>query len=59
MEMRNMGAGVLVVSEDLDELLTLCDRIGVIYKGQLSPFVPIADISRDQIGCWMGGVSFV
>jgi simple sugar transport system ATP-binding protein len=59
MEMRNMGAGVLVVSEDLDELLTLCDRIGVIYKGQLSPFMPIADISRDQIGRWMGGVSFV
>lgn len=59
MEMRNMGAGVLVVSEDLDELLTLCDRIGVIYKGQLSPFVPIADISREQIGRWMGGVSFV
>ncbi|WP_235148014.1 ATP-binding cassette domain-containing protein [Fischerella muscicola] len=59
MEMRDIGAGVLVVSEDLDELLRLCDRIGVIYKGQLSPFVPIADISRDQIGCWMGGVSFV
>jgi simple sugar transport system ATP-binding protein len=59
MEMRDMGAGVLVVSEDLDELLTLCDRIGVIYKGQLSPFVPIADISRDQIGRWMGGVGFV
>ncbi|WP_315790714.1 ATP-binding cassette domain-containing protein [Fischerella sp. JS2] len=59
MEMRDIGAGLLVVSEDLDELLTLCDRIGVIYKGQLSPFVPNADISRDQIGRWMGGVGFV
>ncbi|MBF2071419.1 ABC transporter ATP-binding protein [Fischerella thermalis] len=59
MEMRDIGAGVLVVSEDLDELLTLCDRIGVIYKGQLSPFIPIADISREKIGRWMGGVSFV
>ncbi|RAM49871.1 MAG: ABC transporter ATP-binding protein, partial [Hapalosiphonaceae cyanobacterium JJU2] len=58
-EMRDLGAGVLVISEDLDELLMLCDRIGVIYKGQLSPFVPIADISREQIGRWMGGIGFV
>ncbi|TBR59869.1 ABC transporter [Westiellopsis prolifica IICB1] len=58
-EIRDLGAGVLVISEDLDELLMLCDRIGVIYKGQLSPFVPIADISREQIGRWMGGIGFV
>ncbi|MFB2769716.1 ABC transporter ATP-binding protein [Pelatocladus sp. BLCC-F211] len=58
-EMRDLGAGVLVISEDLDELLTLCDRIGVIYKGQISPFVGIADISREQIGRWMGGIGFV
>lgn len=59
MEMRNTGSGVLVISEDLDELLALCDRIGAIYKGQLSNFVPIADISREQIGRWMGGDGFV
>ncbi|MCP6763212.1 MAG: ABC transporter ATP-binding protein [Fischerella sp. CENA71] len=58
-EIRDLGAGVLVISEDLDELLTLCDRIGVIYKGQLSPFLRIADISREQIGRWMGGIGFV
>ena len=55
-ELRDAGTGVLMISEDLDELFTLCDRIGAIYKGELSPLKPIQDSSRDEIGRWMGGV---
>jgi simple sugar transport system ATP-binding protein len=55
-EMRDTGAAVLVISEDLDELFALCDRIGAIYKGQLSLFKPVIDTSRDEIGRWMGGL---
>lgn len=58
-EMRDTGAGVLVVSEDLDELFSLCDRIGAIYKGQLSPIKPVRDTNRDEIGRWMGGIGIL
>lgn len=55
-ELRDAGTGVLVISEDLDELFTLCDRIGAISKGELSPLKPIQHTSRDEIGRWMGGI---
>ena len=55
--LRNAGTAVLVVSEDLDELLTLCDRIAAISKGILSPLVPVKDCNRDEIGRWMGGAA--
>ncbi|NEU73590.1 ABC transporter ATP-binding protein [Hassallia byssoidea VB512170] len=55
-EMRDNGAAVLVISEDLDELFVLCDRLGVIYKGQLSPLKSIQDTNRDEIGRLMGGI---
>lgn len=57
-EMRDNGAAVLVISEDLDELFVLCDRLGVIYKGQLSPLKSIQDTNRDEIGRLMGGIGF-
>lgn len=55
-EMRDHGAAVLMISEDLDELFALCDRIGAIYKGQLSAFKPVTQTSRDEIGRWMAGL---
>jgi general nucleoside transport system ATP-binding protein len=57
-EMRDTGAALVVVSEDLDELFALCDRIGVIYKGQLSPVMPILETSRDEVGRSMAGIGF-
>lgn len=56
MEIRDNGAAVLVISEDLDELFALCDRLGVIYKGQLSPLKSIQETNRDEIGRLMGGI---
>jgi len=53
--LRDEGAGVLIVSEDLDELYTLCDRIGAICHGRLSPIAPTDEVSLTQLGQWMAG----
>ncbi|WP_296948339.1 ABC transporter ATP-binding protein [uncultured Massilia sp.] len=54
-DLRDAGVAVLVVSEELDELFMMCDRIAVLAKGRLSPVVPVAATGVDQIGRWMGG----
>jgi ABC-type uncharacterized transport system ATPase subunit len=50
------GAAVLVVSQDLDELLTLTDRLAVINVGVLSKTLATAEASLDEIGMLMGGL---
>jgi general nucleoside transport system ATP-binding protein len=50
------GAAVLVISQDLDELLTLADRIAVIAGGRLSLARPVAELTLETIGQEMGGV---
>ena len=50
------GAAVLVISQDLDELFTLSDRIAVINAGRLSPAVPAAQATVEQVGLMMGGL---
>jgi general nucleoside transport system ATP-binding protein len=50
------GAAVLVISQDLDELLTLTDRLAVINLGVLSGARVTADASLDEIGLLMGGL---
>ena len=54
--LRDQGCAVLVVSEELDELFELSDRLHVIAKGHLSPSVPVADATIEQIGEWMSGL---
>ena len=54
--LRDLGCAVLVVSEELDELFELCDRLVVMAKGRLSPSVQRADASVQQIGEWMSGL---
>lgn len=53
--MRDRGAAVLLISEDLDELYQLCNRIGALCSGRLSPVLPTADVSIEQLGQWMAG----
>lgn len=55
-QLKQAGCAVLVISEELDELFELCDRMYVIAKGRLSPSVATADASREQIGLWMSGL---
>jgi simple sugar transport system ATP-binding protein len=50
------GAAVLVISQDLDELLTLSDRLAVINEGVLSPPLVTHAASIEQIGLLMGGL---
>jgi simple sugar transport system ATP-binding protein len=54
--LRDQGCAVLVVSEELDELFELSDRLHVIAKGRLSPSVPIAEATIERIGEWMSGL---
>ena len=55
-DLRNAGTAVLVISEELDELFEICDRIAVIAKGRLSPAKAIADTNVEEIGVWMSGM---
>jgi simple sugar transport system ATP-binding protein len=52
---RDAGAGILLVSEDLDEVLTLSDRIAVMYEGQVMGVVGAADADREHLGLMMTG----
>ncbi|MBU3711609.1 MAG: ABC transporter ATP-binding protein [Limnohabitans sp.] len=54
--LRNAGCAVLVVSEELDELFEICDRLHVIAKGRLSPSIDRAQATVAQIGEWMSGL---
>jgi general nucleoside transport system ATP-binding protein len=50
------GCAILMVSEEIDELFALCDRLHVIAKGALSPSVDIGDAEVEHIGLWMSGL---
>jgi general nucleoside transport system ATP-binding protein len=54
--LRDQGCAVLVVSEELDELFEICDRLHVIAKGRLSPSIATCDANVDLIGQWMSGL---
>lgn len=49
------GAAILLVSEDLDEVLALSDRVAVFFSGQINGVVPSADAHRERIGLMMMG----
>lgn len=55
-ELREAGTAVLVISEEMDELFEVADRIAVIAKGKMSPTKAIADTSIEEIGVWMSGL---
>jgi ABC-type uncharacterized transport system ATPase subunit len=54
--LRDAGCAVLVVSEELDELFELSDRMVVIARGRLSPSVPAREATIERIGQWMAGL---
>jgi len=49
------GVAVLVVSEDLGEILEICDRVAVMAGGRLSPVREVAETHAAEIGAWMAG----
>jgi simple sugar transport system ATP-binding protein len=54
--LRDAGCAVLVVSEELDELFEICDRLHVMANGKMSPSVHRKDATVAQIGEWMSGL---
>ncbi|HET9596912.1 MAG TPA: ABC transporter ATP-binding protein [Anaeromyxobacteraceae bacterium] len=55
--LRAQGAGILLVSEELDEIENLSDRVAVIYEGRVRSVLPAREATRDRIGLLMAGVA--
>ncbi len=50
------GAAIVVISQDLDELLSLCDSLAVINEGRLSAARPVSAFTVEELGLLMGGI---
>ncbi len=50
------GVAILVISEELEELFDICDRIAVLARGRLSPVRVTGDTNAEEIGRWMAGL---
>ncbi len=55
-DLRNNGSAILVVSEELDELFEICDRLVVMAEGRVSPSLTVNETSKEEIGLWMSGM---
>lgn len=56
LEKRDAGCAVLLVSSELDEIMSLSDRIAVMYRGRIVGVVPAEDATREEIGLLMAGI---
>jgi simple sugar transport system ATP-binding protein len=54
-DLARAGSAVLVVSQDLDEIFEIADRVAVISRGEMSPLYPVTEIDLEQIGLMMAG----
>jgi simple sugar transport system ATP-binding protein len=54
--LRDAGCALLVVSEELEELFEISDRLVVIARGRVSPALPVAEATVERIGSWMSGL---
>ena len=55
LDLRSKGCGIVVISEDLEELLVLSDRIAVMYEGRIAGIVDAADATVARLGMLMTG----
>ncbi|CAD5108969.1 ABC transporter ATP-binding protein [Zestomonas carbonaria] len=53
--LRDAGAAILVISEDLDELFQISDRLAALSGGRLSALTPTAQTDTTEVGRWMAG----
>jgi general nucleoside transport system ATP-binding protein len=56
LEQRRKGVAIMLISEDLDEILALSDRIAVLYEGQVMDIVPREEATPEKLGLLMAGV---
>jgi ABC-type uncharacterized transport system ATPase subunit len=54
-DLRNEGAAILIVSEEIEEIFEICDNIQVMFRGQLSPSAQVQTTSIDDVGLAMAG----
>ena len=54
-DLRDRGVAVLVISEELDELYAICDRLAVLAGGRLSPACATGEMPVERLGVWMTG----
>ncbi|HRX02139.1 MAG TPA: ATP-binding cassette domain-containing protein, partial [Anaerolineae bacterium] len=55
LEQRQRGAAILLISEDLDEILELSDRVAVIYEGEIQGILPRTEADPERLGLMMAG----
>ena len=55
LEQRSRGAAILLISEDLDEILALSDRIAVLYEGEVMGVLPAESAEVEKLGLMMAG----
>jgi simple sugar transport system ATP-binding protein len=58
-EQRDRGAAVLLISEDLEEIRSLSDRIAVIYEGRIVGILPCDEATEETLGLMMSGAKEV
>lgn len=58
LEQRSKGVGIILFSEDLEELLLLCDQLAVMFRGQLSDAYDCKNLEIETIAALMGGIGF-
>ncbi len=56
LDQRKRGAAVMLISEDLDEIFALSDRVAVIYEGSIMDILSRQDATRERLGLLMAGV---
>jgi simple sugar transport system ATP-binding protein len=56
LDQRKKGTAILLISEDLDEILALADRIAVIYEGKIMDVLPRKTAVKEDLGLLMAGV---
>jgi len=56
LEGKEKNMGVLIISEELEELMNLCDRIAVIYEGEILDILLRDEFSKSKLGLLMAGV---
>jgi simple sugar transport system ATP-binding protein len=57
LEQRAGGTAILLISEDLDEILSMADRVAVIYEGRISPPIAASDADVAELGLLMTGAA--
>ena len=57
LEQRRQGSATLLISEDLDEILALSDRIAVLYEGRVMDIIPRSEATAERLGLLMAGAT--